>query len=1186
MYLIRNKDGSIKKAFTNEFVQQGSNNVNYYDFAIADLDSGEWSCDCYFELPNGEYATLAGVPVEFNVDDIAYKGYRVYLSSAILSYAGILKVVSRVYDKNGNILYTYPYEQIINVTALSEEYDAPISEAEYKSFMALLASYTTSYNAHLIRKYDTMENALKDIDKIVESEHILISDGVNDYAMYYKAKSTDAVLTLVPNPTNWSEIYSYTGLSLEDLSKLSLTTLKDYVDKYDIKEMNTNLLTGVFTTTLTLKDLSTLVSTVNFNLIYYTKNEVYSKEESDSKFLSQAILNAYLTIAQAKETYLSKEDAKEIYENKTDLAKDYYNKTEIDKKNASQDTNINNVLEKANAAYALAEGKGAPHIFDTYKDMKEALLNAEKVSEYHLGDTIYIKEKGTSDYWISAILDEKGEYGYYELQVNETDLSLYQEKEDNSLSTESKKIVGAINENKNNIATKQESSDNSLSTESKKIVGAINENKGYIDTLTSSKQDKEDSSLITDNKTIVEAINENANLINANKINIEDLGVALNAKQEKVDLDLITESKETTTAINNIYTQVLSNISKLNSLENSIPKKLSDLENDKEFIRKDVSDLNNYYLKSLIDEKLNLKLDKVSEKTKLSELIDDVGVIKNTDIMTSEKAGIAKAIPTAETSGLANVYVKNGVLYAKATEVPVLQYEVVDTLPSIGESGKIYLLKLSSEKEGNKYVEYLWINDSWEELGPSELDLSEYAKTSAVDAKLANYYLSSKIDELLNVKLDSSKFNASDIISTLGTNSVNRSASDSNGNIITETYATKIEVNSKLENSSSAIINTLGNNAVNYATKAYQDENGNNIASTYQKGAFIVNGTVSTSGVITFTDLDSSALVSAISDKRRIIFVPSDKTLQPITLNSSSDNGILFGSVSVNNTSSTTIYNCKITITMNSSTYEFNVSGTYTSQSSNYYELPIATSSILGGVKVDNQTIKIEDGVISVAKVSTNDDVRVGDLIMFETGYSTDNPEYDCFRVLKKEGSVVEVMGMAYVGSVAFGTKDAYANSNLDTYLNTRIYNKYSDTLKAAIVENNINQYSYSINALDTYKYSNVKYSSKTLVANVGLRKVYAIDFEDIEMYFGGTGGSASANKDGFIIDGFLTSLIKGSTTSITFWTRSSCQNYSGCIYGNRGFGYMTSDSTSSSKMVYPAFKVDLSKIEYRVVQD
>ena len=197
MYLIRNKDGSIKKAFTNEFVQQGSNNVNYIALAIEGLNNSEWTADCLFELPNGEVVQLAGTQETFNVDDEEINGYIVYLSSAVLTYAGILKVVARNYDASRKILYSYPFEIMINATALEDSYDAPITIAQYNSFMALLATYINAYDTHLIRKYDTLENATKDIEKLSTTEHVMISDGKNGYSIYYKANSTDTALTLV-----------------------------------------------------------------------------------------------------------------------------------------------------------------------------------------------------------------------------------------------------------------------------------------------------------------------------------------------------------------------------------------------------------------------------------------------------------------------------------------------------------------------------------------------------------------------------------------------------------------------------------------------------------------------------------------------------------------------------------------------------------------------------------------------------------------------------------------------------------------------------------------------------------------------------------------------------------------------------------------------------------------------------
>ena len=61
---------------------------------------------------------------------------------------------------------------------------------------------------------------------------------------------------------------------------------------------------------------------------------------------------------------------------------------------------------------------------------------------------------------------------------------------------------------------------------------------------------------------------------------------------------------------------------------------------------------------------------------------------------------------------------------------------VVESLPTTGENGKLYLVKTGSESE-NLYTEYVYVNKAWEKLGTQKLDLSGYlTKTDA-----ANTYL-------------------------------------------------------------------------------------------------------------------------------------------------------------------------------------------------------------------------------------------------------------------------------------------------------------------------------------------------------------------------------------------------------------------------------------------------------------
>lgn len=1378
MYLIINKDGSIKKAVSDEFIQQGSNNVNFIDFAIEGREVSSWTADCVFTLPDETTMRLNGVPKEFTYSNKTYLGYRVYLTSAVLTFSGLIKITARAYNEQGDILYTFPFTQMVNPTMDNNEATPPdISEEQYKSIMALLATYITSYDPHLIRKYDTMENALKDIANIPTSEHILISNGVSNYEMYYKPTSTSSTFSKVPVPTNWSDIYNYTGLSLNDLSKLSLTTIKGYIDKYDIKEIDTNLLTGIFTTGLTLKDLTTLTSSVDFKTLFYTKGEVYNKTEADSLFIKgeEALIN-YLKKADAAGIYLSKENAENIYLSKETAKKDYLTKqgaselyltdTQIElkydtianvkAKNDTQDTLIEKAQSRADAAYNLANSKANTFVFNTFAIMKADLKSSAK-DKYHLGDTLLLKEKKAPDYWISAILETNtGEYGYYEVSEIETklDLSEYQTKVDNTLETTSKTIVGAINENKRVLTTKQASvdnslgttnktivgainevkqgvsdldtakqnkNDNSLSTTSKNIVGAINEVQGNTETLDTAKQNKSDASLNTTNKTIVGAINElksdnetqNANIlnkqdkssvdltttdktvigaINENKSNIDTTNTKIASVEGKIPTKLSqlqNDKNYIDNSVNNLVnytkTEVLQENLALKADKSELPTALSELDNDTNFITSEVNNLSHYYDKTSIDTKLNLKADKSEIPTKLSELTNDknyidknVSDLKNyttttalnallldkankseipskvselvndseyitksvnnltnytltsdlttllgkklnvadlptnvsaftndkhyidksvdnlenyttttalntllnekankseiptdntqlangknyvarTDFASDSLAGVVKAIPTDETSGLANVYIKNGILYAKATEVPVLSFQIVDTLPTIGENGIIYLVPKTNPENENAYTEYIWVNGAFEEMGDTKIDLSDYAtiayvdtKTSTINANFDSYYNKTSIDNKLsekfntsdftatkiietigtnavdratkdasgntitttyatkndltnkldktsftaqniidtlgtnavnratkdsngntidityatktevstalegkvnsadftataiitklgdnavnratsdsegnvigdtyatktalnskvntsdytaekivaklgttpvnrstgdkngndiattyatknenNSKLNSSDFNATNIVSKLGTTSVNRATSDSLGNNISDTYATKNALNGKLDSNANAIITALGDTAVNKATKAIQDENGNNIASTYQKSAFIINETVATNGDITFSGLVVSGLLNAITNKQRIVFIPSVKTYPSIDLNAQkiSDNEYaLKGSCAITNDTNITIYSGAINVNATIAT------GTYKSGLANNYVLPTASASVLGGVKVDNDTITITNGVIKVAK--------------------------------------------------------------------------------------------------------------------------------------------------------------------------------------------------------------------------
>ena len=183
---------------------------------------------------------------------------------------------------------------------------------------------------------------------------------------------------------------------------------------------------------------------------------------------------------------------------------------------------------------------------------------------------------------------------------------------------------------------------------------------------------------------------------------------------------------------------------------------------------------------------------------------------------------------TKEVSDLTNYYTKS-VVDSKLSNLTNFHFEKVDELPQTGESNVIYLVPSANQTTGNEYDEYYWdaTSNTFETLGSTAIDLSNYYTKTEVDN---NYYTKSNIDSKLEGYAslnDSNSFTQiQSFDGTLGINigSVHltqtnlqeletqaekipsieskfdtsgaalKAVSDKNGNDITTTYALKSEV--------------------------------------------------------------------------------------------------------------------------------------------------------------------------------------------------------------------------------------------------------------------------------------------------------------------------------------------------------------------------------------------------------
>ena len=63
---------------------------------------------------------------------------------------------------------------------------------------------------------------------------------------------------------------------------------------------------------------------------------------------------------------------------------------------------------------------------------------------------------------------------------------------------------------------------------------------------------------------------------------------------------------------------------------------------------------------------------------------------------------------------------------------------VVQQLPEVGVSNKIYLLANESGKANNIYDEYIWINSTWEFIGNKCVELENYYTKAEIDSKITD----------------------------------------------------------------------------------------------------------------------------------------------------------------------------------------------------------------------------------------------------------------------------------------------------------------------------------------------------------------------------------------------------------------------------------------------------------------
>lgn len=82
----------------------------------------------------------------------------------------------------------------------------------------------------------------------------------------------------------------------------------------------------------------------------------------------------------------------------------------------------------------------------------------------------------------------------------------------------------------------------------------------------------------------------------------------------------------------------------------------------------------------------------------------------------------------------------NSLIASAIGDIQGIEYSIVTELPATGETGVIYLIS-NNGSNPNIYDEYIWVNNTFEKIGTTAVDLS-------------NYYTKSEIQAITNAEID------------------------------------------------------------------------------------------------------------------------------------------------------------------------------------------------------------------------------------------------------------------------------------------------------------------------------------------------------------------------------------------------------------------------------------------------
>ena len=218
-------------------------------------------------------------------------------------------------------------------------------------------------------------------------------------------------------------------------------------------------------------------------------------------------------------------------------------------------------------------------------------------------------------------------------------------------------------------------------------------------------------------------------------------------------------------------------------------------------------------------------VEEIVGKESTGEGVASTGLIARVEALEAQDGVLAGEIGTLKT-GLDNVYTKTETDSAIATAIAAVDHlsrEIVEALPETANENVIYMVRREGGTGQDVYNEYMYINEAWEIIGDTSVDLTGYAKTEDILVKSVSSDFTVTEDGQLTFKagaapeIDGSKISNIAISNVTGLQTALNSklAAEEGKSLVSNTLITKLENLAEIKRVSGEFALTDGELSVN-----------------------------------------------------------------------------------------------------------------------------------------------------------------------------------------------------------------------------------------------------------------------------------------------------------------------------------------------------------------------------------